>query len=219
MGAMNAPLLLACAVAAQAPAAWELKLPYQTKAPVVYGIAIELPDQDVAVSATVEVRVSATSDTGMQGLLSWRQIVANNEPVEDWEAPITLTLSGMLRSLESEFGPDATRMNTFFFPAYPDKPVAASGEWSVERKSESAADAPGYSAKYTAKGVEKLEDVEVLKVAVELKEAGAGGMQITGHYWFDRDGKVRKFDLDIRNWPVPHVGQSVGANIIGLLKQ
>lgn len=182
-------------------------------------MAIEIPDADVAVSATVEVRVSATSDTGMQGLLAWRQVVANNEPTEDWEAPIALAPNGMLRSVESEFGPDATRMNLFFFPIPPDKAIAVGGEWSFERKPEATTDAPAYSAKYTAKGAEKLDDVETLKVAVELKEAGAGGMSITGHYWFDREGKIRKFDLDIRNWPVPHIGQSFGAHIVGLLKK
>lgn len=216
---MNAPLLIVAALALQGPAAWELKPPYQAKAPVVYGIAIEIPDQDVAVSASVEIRVFATSDTGMQGLLSWRQIVANDEPLEDWEVPIALTLRGGLRSAESEFGPDARRMNVMFFPIYPDKPVGEGGEWTFEHKPEGAEDAPAFTVRYTAKGMEKIEDVDTLKVAVELKESGAGGMSATGFYWFDREGKVRKFDLDIRNWPVPHIGQSVGAQIIGLMRK
>lgn len=206
-------------MALQAPTAWEIKPPYQAKAPLSYGISIEIPDQDVGVSATVEVRISASSDNGVQGLLAWRQIVANDQPVEDWEVPIALTLRGALRSAESEFGPDGRRMNLVFFPIYPEKPIAADGEWSFEHKPEGTADAPGFTARYTAKGTEKIDDVETLKVAVELKESGTNAMVVTGFYWFDREGKVRKFDLDIRNWPVPQIGQSFGAHISGLMKK
>lgn len=216
---MHTSLLLVSSVALQAPTAWEIKPPYQVKAPISYGISIEIPDQDVGVSATVEVRISASSDNGMQGLLAWRQIVANDQPTEDWEVPIALTPRGALRSAESEFGPDARRMNLMFFPIYPEKPVGEGGEWTFEHKPEGASDTPAFTVRYTAKGKEKIEDVETLKVAVELKESGNDAMIIAGFYWFDRDGRVRKFDLDIRNWPVPQIGQSFGAHVIGLLKK
>ncbi|MER3414116.1 MAG: hypothetical protein C4341_07775 [Armatimonadota bacterium] len=64
---------------------------------------------------------------------------------------------------------------------------------------ETAADGPAFTSRYTAKAVEKIEDVETLKVAAELKESGTGGILLTGFYWFDGEGIVRKFDLDIRN--------------------
>lgn len=216
---VNTLLLLLSTVALQAPATWELKPPYQTKTPISYGISIKIPDEDVGVSATVELRISALSQTGMQGLLAWRQIVANDQPTEDWEAPIALTPRGALQSVESEFGPDARRMNIMFFPIYPEKPIAEDGSWSFDHKPEGAADTPAFTVRYTAKGKEKIEDVETLKVAVDLKEAGTDAMLITGFYWFDREGNVRKFELDIRNWPVPHIGQSVGAHVIGLMRK
>jgi hypothetical protein len=121
-----------------------------------------------------------------------------------------LLADGTLTVAESE---DVRRMLAPMLFAYPAKPVGPGDTWEV--KAGKGGSETTYSQ--SVAGIEKVKDVDALKITSKLKESGSSGLEADGTWWVGKDGKAIKFQLYVKNWYVVMADQSFDATITGEL--
>jgi hypothetical protein len=130
----------------------------------------------------------------------WRELTVDGNTLgEDskWDAVID-ERGGVVSSKD---GDEIRMMLAPFVFVYPDKEVDTGDKWTVEP---ALTDKSAIKAMYVyeVKGTEKVKDKEAFKVACKMTTA-KDGLSSTGTWWVTKEGKVLKFELELKNWTVP----------------
>jgi hypothetical protein len=126
--------------------------------------------------------------------------------------------NGIVKSVDSHYGPGMRRMVLPFYFAYPERPVAIGGTWAYKDDKADETDGHVTDFEYKLVGPEAVNSKKAHKVTVKFNEQGPAPLKGTGTYWIGEDGRVLKFDLDVTGWTVPVASQVFKARITGELK-
>lgn len=203
-GFLTFPCVLAIATFALAQG-WVLKAPYEPKTKLAWNIHVDanMGGQNHEAIMKQTVSFESKSEKEIKGSASWSELQVDGQDMggEDTAWSLTLNPNGTIASAgESD---DYSRMLAPFAFAYPDKEVKVGDKWTV--KFVPFKDAREMTAAYEVLEQTKVGEIEALKVKGKLTDAGSG-LVSDGSYWVGKDGKVLKFDLDVKSWVVPMAG-------------
>jgi hypothetical protein len=201
--------------------AWLLKAPLAKDAKSSWSIVVnaDVGGQDHEARFSLEQTVSASDEKEAKAILAWKDLTVDGNAMEELlEFKSVLGKRGEIKSVDSEFGDDARRMLNVFLFLYPDKPVAVGEKWDFESPAEKA-DIKKFKVKFEASAIEKIKDIEALKILCTFDESGAEAMHSDSIFWLSREGKTLKFEAKVKNWVVPMAGTGgpVNATIKGEL--
>lgn len=188
---------------------WELKpnLEPKAKASWVVGVDAQTPDGDHRAEFTLVSEIGAKNGDVQKVSMGWSKLtVDGNEMGEEIIWPVTVNARAALVGTTAEEGDDIRRMLSALSFAYPDKPVGEGDKWSVEIRPYTGKDDFMLTYAYEVKGIEPIDKVDALKVALTLTEKGNGGMTGEGIWWVAKDGSVLQFEMKMKNWVVPMAG-------------
>lgn len=192
---------------------WEIKVPF------VEGFTQKLAVQaQVTAQTTMEIdflavlTIKKKEDKGFQAELGWKDLQIDGQPIgEDLTAPAQVGLRGeLVRAEAEELGEALTRMANPFFILYPPNGVQVGDKWSHSQELKTTTDGNfKITYDYEVKGLDKIGETEVLKIAVKAAESGlTPPMKYDGFYWLAKDGTIERLELSITDWPVPPMGGS-----------
>ncbi len=201
---------------------WELKAPYAKGYESTHEIKINVTIGGQQIEASFKNAIKVTDGGGdkpWKGTINWVDILASGNPVGDppaWDS--SWQADGSLFSTESEMGDDVRRMLIPFTFVYPGKAVAKGEKWTSEVKPFTKT--PVVEYKYEVLGAEQQDSKDALKVKVAYKEKADEGLSGESTFWIMKDGKISKFESDVKGWFVPMAGpERVEAKIVGTLKK
>jgi hypothetical protein len=208
-------LLLAVALATQPTQDWNLAAPYKEKAADNYKVQIEIFDQGETINVEMNAALATDkkTDKGFEGSFSWTQLIVDGGQQDDMTFATTLKSDGTLKAVKSDLGDGMRRMLLPFYLSYPGKAVAKDATWTYKDANEDEVDAHKTSIEYKVVAIEKVKEVDTMKVSVKLTESGPDPMKVDGFYWVAADGRVLKYELNLTNWPVPVAAQSFDAKL------
>lgn len=151
--------------------------------------------------------------------LAWSDLeVDGNEIGEENVFSCTCDARGAITATTSEMGDDVRRMLSPIVFVYPSSSIKMGDKWTFDFKPKKDGDEGMASWSYEVKGSEKVGDVDALKISSKFAEKGTSSMNATGNWWLAKDGRILKFDVDIKSWVVPMAGpETVNAVIKGEL--
>ncbi|MCS6923614.1 MAG: hypothetical protein NZM10_04460 [Fimbriimonadales bacterium] len=168
---------------------------------------IDFGGQNVLVTMPITTKVLKVEENG--------NVVMESAPGEmvvkfgDQEMPqpaspptkVTYKPNGAIEKMETSQG--ALPLNSFS-AAFPDKPVKVGDKWSHTIKGQNGA--PDIVSTMELLGVEKVGELEALKIKVSLRTADAKegeGFSGDGHTWIDpKTGTLVKTEMRIKGMPV-----------------
>ena len=217
------PNLLFAALAlaqAQTTGATELKVPYKPDDATVYKVAITVTDPsggaDTQVDMTAHYKVAKKTDKGFEGSFAWTNLTVGGEGEQPDETfNVVLKPNGMLKSVDSTYGPGMRRMLIPFYFVYPDKAIEKGATWKYEDEKADETDGHTESIEYKLVGTEKVKDKDATRVDFKITEKGPEPMKGDGAFWVGADGRVLKFEINITGWPVPVASQVFDAKVKG----
>ena len=195
---------------------WEIKPPYQKDKTYKMNVSIEVDAQGEHVSVTLAASLKFTQqdDKGFNANLTWSDIMVNGAPAGmDMDAQCSLDKRGKLLKADSQLGEEFRRQMLPMFFIYPEKPIDAGDKWSDETTKNPDGTKYQIKQEFEAKGIEKAEGEDAMKVAVKFTETGENAMQVSGFYWIAKDGRPLKLDLDVKNWPIPQQGAGASGDV------
>jgi hypothetical protein len=210
---------IASIVISPALASWDIVPPYKRGEATGWNTRVSVNAQgiDLTVSLTYLFQVTEVSEKETRGFVRFADLeVEGMSQEDDGEYDLRLSSRGFAHSSQSEHGDAFRRMSAPIFFLYPDKPVTVGDKWTFEYKG-----SQGGTFAYTceAKAEEKVGDKEALKVQMTITEDAGDKTSSDGMYWVDKEGRVLKFEIRIKNWIVPMAdGQPVDATVVGFLK-
>ncbi|MFI5385393.1 MAG: hypothetical protein ACHQ50_04645 [Fimbriimonadales bacterium] len=183
---------------------WLLKAPYEANTRLTWNVTINASVGGQDMESKMKQFLSIDSKTGQQfrGKVGWAdlQINGGSSPDEPPAWNITLNSNGSIASAGD--GPEFVRQLAPTTFLYPDKEVKAGDKWSV--KFRVGKDTKEIAADYEVVEQTKIGEADALKIKGKLNEDG--GLQSDGVYWLGKDGKVLRFEIDVKNWPVVGAG-------------
>jgi hypothetical protein len=216
-------LLLAAAIAVQDPAGaeWGPKPPYKDGETNKYAVKMAIEDPESGATVNVEMTATYTvgkkSDKGVEGTFGWTQLLVDGSEQPDETFKTVLKPNGVLKSVDSVYGPGMRRMLLPFYLAYPEKPVQVGGSWTYKDEQTDETEAHKAVFEYTLSGTEQLKSKKAQKVNVKFSEVGPSPLKGEGTYWVGEDGRVLKFEFNVSGWTVPVAGMVFTAKISGEL--
>lgn len=195
---------------------WEIKPPYQKDKTYKMNVTIDVESQGehVAVTLGASLGITQQDDKGFKANLSWTDITVNGSPAGmTMDAVCTLDKRGKLLKADSEMVEEFRRQMLPMFFIYPEKPIEAGDKWSDETTKNPDGTKYQIKQEFEAKGIEKAEGDDAMKVAVKFTESGESAMQVTGFFWIAKDGRPLKLDLDVKNWPIPQQGAGASGDV------
>lgn len=217
---MIATFLVAAALVS-APDTWDIKpnLADKSKSTISTTVEANMGSGDhVAKMNVVRTCGAASSDKTVKARYTWDalEVDGNSMDAGDNGWDVVLNPDGAILSTTAEGGDDIRRMLSATNFVYPTKAVGAGDKWSSIVKPNKDKDERQLTWSYEVKGIEKVKDVDALKVAATLSEKGSDPMSGDGTWWIGKDGTVLKFELKIKNWVVPMSGgELINATIKG----
>ncbi|NOG91760.1 MAG: hypothetical protein HND42_00745 [Armatimonadetes bacterium] len=205
--------LFAVAATAMLPVQkWEIKAPFTEGFTQKLAVQAEITTQGtMALDFMAVLTIKKKDDKGFQAELAWKDLQLDGQPIgEDLTAPAQLGTRGeLVRAEDEELGETLTRMANPFFILYPPNGVQAGDKWSHSQELKTTDGNFKVTYDYEVKGVEKIGETEVLKIAVKAAESGlTPPMKYDGFYWIAKDGTIERLELNITDWPVPPMGGS-----------
>lgn len=207
--------------AALAPAfmndGWKPAAPYVEGATLSYDLVADLDmgGNPLDVEIKLELKTTKKTDSGFEGTGGFAKVYVQGEEMDGMSLGVTLGTNGLLKSVTSDMGSAMRRMFMAFYFCYPTEPVGEGGKWTVQ--DETATDGHKAKFEYTLGGTENVGETATTKVTVAITEDGAEPMKADGTYWVASDGKVMKFELNMKGWPVPVAGQAFSGKIKGTI--
>ncbi len=200
------PLIFGVALAAAAMAqGWLLKSPYETKGKTTWKMVVDANVDGGTHVAKMDyvLNVQSNDPKAIKVVASWNHLtVDDNEMSEESSWEVELAPSGAITKATD--GEEYARMLLPMLFTYPGKEVEAGAKWSESIKT--SKDAKDIKVDYEVLAKEKVGDKDALKVAAKFKEDKTDGMTGDDIFWVDKDGKVLKFELKLKNWMVPMAG-------------
>ncbi|HVT13381.1 MAG TPA: hypothetical protein VHE55_14030 [Fimbriimonadaceae bacterium] len=196
---------------------WLLKPPYEAKAKISYKVTVDanVGGQDHEATMKQLFTVDSKSDKEVKGKGSFSDVTLDGndlsgQDLPSWDVTLSATDGSVTAAGDSV---DYVRMLTPFTFIYPSKEIKVGDKWTTKFKP--AKDAKEITIDYEVVEQSKIGDDDVLKIKSKLSEDGP--MKADDTYWIGKDGKVLKFDLDIKGWPAPFTGgaQDIDAKIKG----
>ncbi|MCH8273556.1 MAG: hypothetical protein IH851_02055 [Armatimonadetes bacterium] len=216
---MTALIAAACVVLLAPAQKWDLKVPYEedTVSKMAIVMEMDMDGETAAVDLIAELAIKKTTDKGFDAVITWRDIYVDDEPMGEISFDVTLNKRGMPVSTDSDFGDDIRRMALPLLFVFPESPVGAGDTWSFSHEKGEGGSTVKVTMEFKVKGVEKVGEADALKVEVKITESGEFGMSAEGISWVGKDGRVLKFETNVKNWPVPMAGSSADVRITGRL--
>lgn len=216
------PIMIAtlCALtvlaAPQEPAPWTIGLDLLSEKKVAYDLEVVISAQGETANVSMIMAVvfqKAQADGKGKATVEWQDLAVDNQNMGTqgpWE--VALGANGLIES--STDGDEYRRMLQPIWPVL-GSDLKVGSDWSVSLAAKANA---GQTVDWKLKtiGVEKIGDVETLKVAAKMTEKD--GTSTDGTWWLRKDGKVQKFEVDVKQWTVPMAGESFDAKVTGKLK-
>lgn len=186
---------------------WMLKAPYEAKAKFTWKVTVNanVGGQDHEATMKQHLSIASKTDKEIKGSGTWTDLSLDGgeQPGEEPKWDVTFNPNGSVASAGE--GADYARMLVPLAFIYPDKEVKAGDKWSVKYKP--AKDAKDMTVDFEVVEVGKVGDAEALKVKGKVSEDGP--MKADTIYWIGKDGKLLKFDLDVKGWIVPFAGNNI----------
>ena len=201
---LSVAALLFVAASSQAQS-WMLKSPYEAKAKFVWNVTVtaNVGGMDVEAKMKQQLEIASKDEKQIKGKGNWSDITVNGDSQAEGDGPWDIVLNPNGSLVSAHDSTDHARMLTPAAFIYPDKEVKAGDKWQVKFKP--AKDAKEFTSDFEVVAIEKVGDVEAMKVKAKMVEGAkeGEGMSANNLYWIGKDGKVLKFELDIKNWVVP----------------
>lgn len=183
---------------------WLLKAPYEAKTKLVWNVTVNanVGGQDHEAKFKSVLTIDSKSDKEIKGKGAWLDLMVDGAEQGSDGAPtwdITFNPNGSIVSAGE--GADYARMMAPASFIYPEKEVKVGDKWSAKYKPKNGKD---ISLDFEVVEQAKVGDADVLKVKSKMTEDGP--MKSENLYWVGKDGKVLKFELDIKSWVVPLPG-------------
>lgn len=193
------PALFLLAAAAMADG-WLIKAPYDAKAKLTWKVTItaNVAGGEHEASMNQILTVNSKSDKEIKAKGKWSDLTvdgAAQDSADEWD--VILGLDGAV--LSAGDNADYVRMLTPLVFVYPDKEIKVGDKWT--RKAKPAKDGKDLTMDYEVAETTKVGEVEVMRIKAKLTEDGPMKGDIT--YWVAKDGRVMKFEFDLKNWVVP----------------
>lgn len=184
---------------------WNLKAPYEAKAKHSWQVVVtaNVGGMDVEAKMKQHVVVDSVSEKEIKATASWTDLLVNGSEQQDDDSSWALVLNPNGSLVSAGEHVDYARMLTPAAFVYPGKEVKVGDKWTSKVKPK---DGKEITSDYEVVEIAKVGDVEAMKVKLKLsEEAPKDGvaMKAEGFHWVAKDGKVLKFELDIKNWIVP----------------
>lgn len=188
-----------------------------------YKIVIDtkLGDQDVNASGIATdkvIKVEASGNFTVENSMGELNIKLGDQQMTMPGLPtatLTLKANGEVLDAKGDAGVDGFRMARLMAFIYPDKAIKVGDKWSVETKPEKENGASPAKVEYEVIAVEKVGDVELLKVKSVFTET-TGGMPVkgTGHFWIAAsDSTLEKAIVEIENLMLPGVPMPISGKL------
>lgn len=195
---------------------WLLKPPYEAKTKLTYKMTINASMGGQEHEATMKMlqTVDSKNDKEIKGKGNLTDVVVDGNDMSGQELPgWDVTLNAADGSVTSAGdNEDYARMLAPFTFIYPSKEIKVGDKWTTKFKP--AKGAKEMTVDYEVVEQTKIGEDDVLKIKTKLAEDGP--MKADDIYWVAKDGKVLKFDLDIKNWVAPFAGN--GADLDAKIK-
>jgi hypothetical protein len=197
----------------QAPDKWDIRAALASKMTTTWSVNADVVDGGESHSAALKVSISfkePEQDKPQKATYEWKQLVLDGgEELPDFAWDVTLDPMGGIVDSDHSDGAEAIRLMlmpmTF---VYPDKPVGVGDTWTDTLKV-GASDANTMTFEMKAEAIEKVGEVDALKVTETLSQKGADALGGKSIWWVGKDGKVLKMEAKISNWAVPMNGGSL----------
>jgi hypothetical protein len=186
---------------------WDLSAGQAPKSSVKYDVAVKVNQAGQEHTAVMKMaidRKDAEKDKPLKGEYNWTDIqLDGGQAVPDQDWPVTFDVHGGIAGSDSSEGADSVRKTlmpvTFIFPT---QPVALGDTWTstIKGGTEKADESMTFDMK--ADSVDKVGDVDALKVTEKISQKGDSPLTGTGTWWLDKSGKVLKFEVKVSNWVV-----------------
>lgn len=188
---------------------WILTAP-QSKQKSSWDLSLEAPISGRNVHATLvhAFEIKNVAADKIEGVASWDHLVVDDEELGDtthWE--LSLAPTGSIAKAKD--GDGYSRMLMPFFFGYPNREVQPGAKWSETVKR--SADAKAVKFDYEVLERTNVGSREVFKISSKFKEDGANGMTGDDIFWVGKDGAVVKFELKLKNWVIPMIGEDAVA--------
>jgi hypothetical protein len=205
-------ILTALALAAASFAdGWQLSSPYKANSLFVWKLSVKMTLAGADRTVTMKQRLAVDSKTAdsWKGELGWTETrVDDIEMKLDRSWPVALSSAGSILSIGDDVG--YSRMLAPLLFIYPAKAVAVGDKWTTKFKpgegTEGAKDVREMTYDFEVVGKEKVGNLDTLRIKAKLTEDGP--MKSEGFYWIAKDGRILKFEADIRHWTMRMGGKS-----------
>lgn len=201
---LSVAALLFVAACSQAQS-WVLKAPYESKAKFTWQVTVNANVGGMEIEAKMKqhLEIASKDEKQIKGKSNWSEITVNDSEQDAGDGPWDVVLNPNGSIVSAHDSSDHARMLTPAAFIYPDKEVKAGDKWQVKFKP--SKDAKEFTTDFEVVAIEKVGDVETMKVKAKMMEGAkeGEGMSANNLYWVAKDGKVLKFELDIKNWVVP----------------
>jgi hypothetical protein len=157
-------------------------------------------------------------DKPLKADVTWKDLLLDGaQAVPDNSWSVVLNGQGAIADSDATEGADAIKkMLAPMTFVYPDKPVAVGDTWTNTVKAGSDKSDESITVDMKADSLDKVGDVDALKITETLTQKGDGSLKGTGTWWVDKTGKVLKFETKVSNWMVPMAGdQAMDASFKG----
>jgi len=197
---------------------WDIKAGLMPSASVSYSISSAVSvggEEHTATFIYMFETKAAEQDKPLAATLSWKDgTLENGQSFPDTAWDVKLDSHGLITDADGDETSKKTLMPFVF--VYPDNAVAVGDTWSETVKGGSDKDDRSMTADMKADSMDKVGDVDVMKVTETLTQKGDDGLKCTGTWWVDKSGKVLKFDVTYSNWEVAMVpGQMLDGHMTG----
>lgn len=199
---MITALLVGAALTVPVLDKWEIRAPVAPGTKLSWKIAAkaEMSDGTHEASFVYALNVADRKDgEPIKAQASWKELVVDGNAMDEdnlWD--LELGKHGGIVGASGDEPSDLVRMLSAMTLAYPNESVDVGSKWIVE--------SGAITYDVAAAALEKVKDVDALKITGKITEKGEGGMVADGTWWVDKVGKLLKFEVQAKNWAVPMAG-------------
>lgn len=199
---------------------WDLKFPYQPKESDSWDVRVTLAELGIGANMQAELSVDVKDEKGISCKYSYKNIEVDGgaATAEDETNSALLSLRGEILSVNAEPRTDMRRMASVFFFVYPENPIKVGDSWEVETKFEDK-EVRSIKRSYKVIAIEKVENINVMKIFTSFAETGNSPMSGDGHFWMTKEGYIHKIELNVKAWPVPMANQQLDVTLSAARKK
>jgi len=193
---------------------WDIKAAFAPKASAKYDLNITVVQGGEDHTAVMKYGITlkdTAKDKPLEGTYTWTDLMLDGgQAVPDQTWDVTFDTMGGIATTDAQEGEDAIR--SMLMPIsfiYPDKAVEVGDTWTETLKAGTTISDRSMTCEMKAEAMEKVGDVDTLKVTEKISQKGDTPLTATGTWWVDKDGKVLKFEVKTTNWYVPMAGDAL----------